>query len=237
MRLSLTLLSLLGAMAEQATAQVVSLERPSDCTPVLTVQFRGCQVETFLDCGTLSNPIYRNESYDATGLTIVSHTTSDGFIIGVLYPIDDFEIIGIPDGALSTPIAEVLATGQSEFKQDVEVRMFGNFRRPARIESTATRNGDQELGVLEVFNFETVFLMPPPMDPITALGKSYHYPELELWIEGETTISWPSDSNDEIPKKPARLIHPGEPGFDTTTPEFDCNQLSLLSSPTVSRHS
>lgn len=237
MRLPLSLLTLLCATAFPAIAQEVPLERPAECGPVLTVQFKGCEVTTYLACEGQDGGYFREESTDADGAMDVSHGTTDGLLIGVAFGGHDTALIGILKGATSTSLTVLHETGQGYWRQDGLVRLYANFTRPFSMEMTASADGIKLLGDLDQFDMQGSMQLPPPMDPIKMTGKIYLHRDLGIVIEGESTASWTPDGDGTLTEAPARLIYPGEPGFDTATPEIDCNQLSLLSPQPASRHS
>jgi hypothetical protein len=219
---------LIGALTAPSLvlAETTILTRPAHCEAVMTVQKRGCVVETIFRCGQGAAMIWRNEEFDAEGPASVSHSTAD--YVGIEYAQADGSYGVISDPALSYAPhpRDVIAKGTGTGRDSGSIRL-GSFRRPVDLLVALTHLPDPLIldGVrLDVFDLAAQMKFPDPMPIINGTGKAYYDPVTGVLFSAETRMDWPP--SDDVPDTPLRIILPGQPGFASTSPTFDCEQLS-----------
>ncbi len=88
---------------------------------------------------------------------------------------------------------------------------------------------------LHLFKTTVRVVFPQPMPTFNFATDNYYDPASGVLFEGATKGS-PFSSEDEIPEDPASISAPGEVGFESRTPVFDCGNLSWLDLPQKESH-
>ncbi len=145
---------------------------------------------------------------------------------------------GLFEGAQATPIEEILKTGSGSFEQTIDIILLG-LRRPMKAQGEYKAFGTYTLGsgeVLDRFKVTGTMKLPPPMPEARLAGSYYLDRETGIAIDGESEVQV-GDLEPEVSNTaPARLIRPGEPGFDSTDPSLDCEHISLRFQESRSQH-
>lgn len=65
------------------------------------------------------------------------------------------------------------------------------------------------------------------MTPIKGVSIGYYDPTTGVYFEGEAEFDIPWVEEKKMPESPARISLPGQPGFQSEQPLFDCGALSM----------
>lgn len=216
----------MAALPGLAEAEV-ALERPASCKAALTIQKRGCEVETVYRCDAGRDEFFRSEEFDAEGFDGIAHSTLGNDLIFEADPDGSFRMESNAVGTRTTPIAELLATGQGREEQAGTFSLFG-ISKPVSLTATlavtdrAFRVGDVSLTRIEA---EAVILLPKPMTPVNARETRYFHAESGVTFVGESALDLFSDG--VSPNAPVEVILPGQPGFGANQPLYDCGEFSM----------
>lgn len=220
------LLWVLSAGAESAEASI--LTRGADCAPVMTIQKRGCVVETQYLCGKGDAATWRSENFEAAGVDGVSVSTLAYDPIEFADGSGDGGIVFDAGRTFSSHPNKVIAEGVGQLEQGGMFIMRG-LSRPVTVQGTLKRL-DPPL-VLDGVTLQRIELsgtmqFPQPMKPLTLVA-NYHYDaRTRVLFAGESKIELPWTKEKPL-ESPARIILPGQPGFQSEQPVFDCGELSM----------
>ncbi|QBX35751.1 hypothetical protein E4191_14425 [Paracoccus liaowanqingii] len=221
----LTLLVLAGALAASAQAAgAASFSPPAGCQMTMTVQNRSCTVSQYYTCSADPEGHRRSAHFGQDGLFhlsvidaetrwIESQSTGSGLI--------DRLVEGAADDASFT---ELLETGRDEF--DFETRTDdGQSLRHQGFDiltgETVTIDGQD----LERTEFQLTTRSADGEVLVERSGSQYVSREFGRFFGGiETSSDWTGARN-QTNDSPVLFIFPGEAGFGSTTPQFDCDQL------------
>lgn len=201
--------------------------RPEACQPVVTVQSRGCTVETMLRCGAPLAMPWRAEVYDGEGLRQVSSFTQDFVQLRVQLPRFGIAFDHDPAQSSSTPPAEMAETGEGIERLKGHITAGGQrlvvmtFNRIARVEPIEL-DGRKLVG----FRITGTRTISPPIQAEAHDYMNYFDPETGVLFGGESLLPGP-DGKTSLDGRPAALAFPGDPGFDAKVPVFDCGNLSF----------
>lgn len=203
------------------------LVRPDSCEAVLTIQRRGCEVETVLRCANADGAFMRYESYKPTGLDEVSHYIGTELIkmSSVSY---SSEIIGGPMVS-DLPAIDVLLHGEEQLiAQRLSFIQNGQAAAGATISKFKLVNRDVSVGDKTLTKFNVLsFRLDENDKPIAAYNHHVYYlEEIASFLDGEAIGE---DAKPNEANKPMRILGPGEAGFGSVTPEYDCDSLSMVS--------
>lgn len=201
--------------------------RPEACQPVVTVQSRGCRVETMLRCGAPEALPWRAEVYDAEGLRQVSSFTQDFVQLRIQLPRFGIAFEHDPAMSSSTPPAEMAETGRGIER----VRGFltvGDRRLAVMFYNEIVRGEPMELDGRNLMGlrFKGTRTISPPIQAEAHDYMNYYDPETGALFGGESLLPGP-DGKLSLDGRPAALAFPGDPGFDAKVPVFDCGNLSF----------
>lgn len=108
-----------------ALAENPILTRGADCVPVMTIQKRGCLVETQYLCGTGDAATWRSEEFDMTGLPDIALSTPAHDPIEFAARSGEGGFVYDRARTSSTHPSAVIASGAGEFQQEGLIRYFG----------------------------------------------------------------------------------------------------------------
>lgn len=201
--------------------------RPAACEPVVTVQARGCSVETVLRCNDPAGWPWRAEVFDAEGLRYVSSFTKDFVQVQVRLPAIGLAFDYDPELSSSTPPVEMAETGHGVERvkgfmsfggQSLAVVTYNEIRRVEPLDLDGRR--------LVSFRVVGTRTTSPPLQAEAHDFMNYLDPETGALFGGESLLPGP-DGKLSQDGRPAALAFPGDPGFDAKVPVFDCGNLSF----------
>jgi hypothetical protein len=229
-RALLPLLPLAFGLASPVMAS--SFTAPEGCTTFMTVQAKGCRVSNHYKCTADAPGDQWRTDFDQEGPFFMSRIDSEAQWVES-YEIDPpVKQVLDPNPADPASFSELLATGNDNY-------IFGLSDDTG--ERTKVRGGDRLTGRQVVIDGitlqETEFNFSETDQAGNVLrrsrGNEYIHPEWRLFFSGPS--QWDGGDGTYLPLdcSPVQFIFPGEPGFASTQPLFDCDAVmsSLQSLP------
>ena len=210
-------------------------DRSELCVGLMTIQKRGCEVETIYRCPMDSGEVFRSETYTADGLDGIELTDMNYDPMIFTDATGEFKATTQKPETWSTHPDDAVRTGKGEFHQVGQLEIFG-ITKPVRMDGTIVHN--PVAFVLDGISFRHFEVssqaqLPYPMPTIIGTSQVYYDPISGALFEGASEVELLSDEENKIPTVPAQIILPGQTGFGSPSPSFDCEQLSALTTPVV----
>jgi hypothetical protein len=220
------LLPLLPCLAIGVASPAVasSFTAPEGCTTFMTVQAKGCRVSNHYKCTADAPGDQWRTDFDQEGPFFMSRIDSEAQWVES-YEIDPpVKQLLEPSPADPASFSELLATGNDNY-------IFGLSDDTG--ERTTVRGGDRLTGRQVVidgitlqeteFNFTETDLSGNVLR--RSRGNEYIHPEWRLFFSGPS--QWDGGDGNYLPLdgSPVQFIFPGEPGFASTQPLFDCDAV------------
>ena len=233
---------LCAALAATATAPAAAQEAsrlfqvPEGCTAFLTVQSRSCLVSHHWTCDVDPDGTHWRATLDQDGAFYLSFTDAE---FRWLRSWDlrsggtDTLIEPEPDPA---SLSELFATGSDSMVFSIrEENVLGTFQRDYtgfdRLTGETVTVDGRELNVTE---FASEF--GTPEGPRQTEGNQFVHEGWRLFFGGLETVTLPNGETFEANYSPMEFAEPGENGFLTMQPLYDCgDMMSALDDDTVWR--
>lgn len=197
---------------------------PEGCTTFLTVQAKGCRVSNHFTCeGDAQGDQWRTD-FDQEGPFFSSRIDFEAQWV------ESFEIdppvrqVLDPDPSDPASFSDLLSTGRDNY-------IFGlsdDTGERTRVRGSDTLTGKQVVidGITlqeTAFNFTETDLDGNVLR--RSRGNEYIHPEWRLFFSGPS--EWDGGDGNYVPidGSPVQFIFPGEPGFASTQPIFDCDAV------------
>lgn len=204
---------------------------PQGCDAFVTVQSRSCSVEHYFTCESDPEGVKRRVSLGEEGLTYVGSTDREAQWLASFYPLTGHgeELSDAPADPAS--LTELLEKGVDSYDFETTSDEVGTTRYVGEDRLTG-----------QIVTIDNVALQQTAYN-ITAYGAD----GTELWsssgnefvnadwrgfLGGTGTVIVPDGPFDKD-DRPVEFIFPGEPGFLSANPKFDCGAV-LSSAPAVS---
>lgn len=220
----LTLLVLAGGMLAAGQARAASFTPPAGCTLNVTVQNRSCTVSQYYTCS--ADPegyqhsahfgregLYHLSTIDAETRWIESQSMSSGLIDRLVEEAEDH-----------ASFSDLLATRRDDFDfwtQTDDGQRLHHQGADTLTGETVTIDGQ----ALERTRFQLTTRDAGGEVLITREGSQYISREFNRFYGGTETGSDWTGAKTETDDSPVLFTFPGEAGFGSTTPQFDCDQL------------
>ena len=212
------------AIGVVSPAFAASFTAPEGCTTFMTVQAKGCRVSNHYKCTADAPGDQWRADFDQEGPFFMSRIDSEAQWVES-YEIDPpVKQTLDPNPADPASFSELLATGNDNY-------IFGLSDDTG--ERTKVRGGDRLTGRQVVidgitlqeteFNFTETDLGGTVLR--RSRGNEYIHPEWRLFFSGPS--EWDGGDGNYLPLdgSPVQFIFPGEPGFASTQPLFDCDAV------------
>lgn len=218
-----TLLPLL-ALGFAHPAAAGSFTPPEGCTAFLTVQAKGCRVSNHFRCEADPAGDQWRTDFDQEGPYFTSRIDAEAQWVESYELNPPVRQTLDPNPTDPASFSELLATGQDSFA-------FGLSRDNG--EQSRVRGSDRLTGTQVVidgitleqteFNFTETDLSGNVLR--RSRGREYIHPEWRLFFAGPS--EWDGGDGTYLPYdgSPVQFIFPGEPGFASTQPIFDCDAI------------
>ncbi len=220
----LTLLVLAGGMVAAGQAGAASFTPPAGCTLNVTVQNRSCTVSQYYTCSADPEGYQRSAHFGREGLYhlstidaetrwIESQSMASGLIDRLVEEAEDH-----------ASFSELLATGRDEF--DFWTQTDDGQRLHHQGADTLTGETVEIDGqTLERTAFQLTTRDASGEVLITREGSQFISRAFNRFYGGiETGSDW-TGAQTQTDDSPVLFTFPGEAGFGSTTPQFDCDQL------------
>lgn len=197
---------------------------PQGCEAFLTVQSRGCSVSVMWRCDLAPDGDFSEASYGPDGLeTLVSYTASYQWI-DTVYTWDQSREEFLPPAADPIDVAGLIKTGidtyefsmrRSEPDRTYEIRVTGADELTGATSEIDGYTLDHVHTRLEIADDEGNV-------EYSSDGIQYFSRALGQFFLGTETVQFEDGERGEFDTTPVDIIEPGEPGFGSTVPLYDC---------------
>ncbi len=212
----------LGAGAARAQSPVPGVFTPPEgCTGWLTVQSRGCRVSNHYKCSADPAGDQWRADFDQEGIFFVSRIDRETQWIESydMFPTVRQTLDASPADAAS--FSELLSSGTDTFDFGL-TEDTGNRSRVTGFDKLTGRGVTIDGIALQETEFEFRETSPDGAVIRSARGNEYINPDWRLFFSGPS--EWVTDEgNLPVDGSPKEFIFPGEKGFFTTEPIFDCD--------------
>ncbi|MBF9035904.1 hypothetical protein HKCCE2091_16775 [Rhodobacterales bacterium HKCCE2091] len=218
--------------AVPVAAQQARFEVPPGCTAFLTVQSSSCTVSHYWTCEADAPGTRWRVVIDGEGPFYLSHTDAEyrwlanrelrtGVVNRLVEPEED-----------PASVTELLETGNDSMA--FTMRQQGGFG-PAELRYSgfdALTGGEVEIDGerLLVTSFRYEYDAGDGLRRVS--GNQFVHPELALFFGGIETTELATGERFEADHSPREFVEPGEPGFLTMSPAYDCGEVISALDPT-----
>lgn len=211
----------LAAMAATASAQQQTFTPPGGCEGFVTIQAKGCVVENFFTCEGDPDGYTRRADFEEDGLAYAGLIDGEAQWLESWFPASGvFETL-VPDPADPASFSNLLVTGIDTYDFQVQDRSGERFRfvgfdrtagDPVVIDGVTLTPTDYDIRVVE----------PDGSVSWQSRGAEFIHEEWRVFIGG-VSQSWATgDEPEETDNTPVEFIFPGEDGFFSSAPKYDC---------------
>lgn len=212
-----------GPVAAQSAASIFPV--PDGCTAFLTVQSRSCLISHHWRCDADPEGSHWRATLDQDGAFYLNYTDSE------FRWLRSFNLRSGSQDTLIEPeddpasMSELIETGRDTMVFSIrEDRAEGVFRRDYTgydsLSGASVMVDGEELLVTEfAYQWET------EAGPRQTEGSQFISPRLEMFFGGLETVTTPSGEVFEGNYSPMEFAEPGEPGFLSTEPQYDCGDM------------
>jgi hypothetical protein len=213
------LLPAVPATAQSATPGIFS--PPPGCTGWLTVQSRGCRVSNHYRCDADAPGDQWRADFDQEGIFFVSRIDSETQWVESFDMFPTTRQVLLPNPADPASFSTLLSTGIDTF--DFGLAEDGGSQSAVRGFDRLTGRSVTIDGVtLEETEFDYTETAPDGSVTQKARGNEYINRDWRLFLSGISEWEGP-DGMLPVDGTPRQFIFPGEPGFFSTEPIFDCD--------------
>ena len=217
-------LAALGLSLLAAPALAGSFTPPEGCTAFMTVQSKGCRVSNHYTCEADPAGDQWRADYDQEGVYFLSRIDSEAQWVESIEIDPPSRQTLDPNPADPASFSDLLATGNDSY-------IFGLSKDTG--DRTRVRGADRLTGKQVVidgitlqqteFNFTETDTSGNVLR--RSRGNEYIHPEWRLFFSGPS--QWDGGDGTYLPidGSPVQFIFPGEPGFASTQPLFDCDAV------------
>lgn len=195
---------------------------PAGCTGYVTVQKRGCIVSHLFTCQNDPAGYQRRVDMTEAGLVYLGTTDAETNWIESTHIAAGYTETLVPGAADPASFTELLASGRDTWDFVI-----------AASDGYSTRNvGSDEIAdpqvVIDGVALQMTHFTIRVTDPDTGkelwrgTGQEYINPDWRTFLSGARTITTPSDTYD-TDNTPVEFAFPGEAGFLSSKPRYDCS--------------
>jgi hypothetical protein len=207
-------------MAAPVVAQS-SFSLPQGCEAYVTIQKRSCSVSHLFRCDGDPAGHQRRVDLDQEGLTYMGLIDSETQWIESYYPFTGETSTLTPGAADPANFTELLATGRDGMDFQTQSDLFGLTRYIG--EDRLTGETPVIDGVtLQRTAFNIRVTNEAGQELWTIAGNEYVHPEWRTFVSGTRTFTTPESVTEED-GSPVEFAFPGETGFLSSAPRFDCD--------------
>lgn len=225
---------LTGPAVAQAVSPVFPV--PEGCTAFLTVQSRSCLVSHHWRCDADPAGTHWRATLDQEGAFYLNYTDAEFRWLRAFSLRNGVQDTLVQPEEDPASMSELLETGRDSYSFTIRSEApSGTFQRvytgfDALTGDTVTIDGE----VLQVTEF--TYQWQADGGPRVTEGNQFVSQRLGLFFGGIETVTTPSGEVFEGNYSPMEFAEPGEPGFLSTEPQYDCgDMMSGLTLPPVHR--
>lgn len=224
-------LILAALMAVPVPAFAGSFSPPEGCTTFMTVQARQCRVSNHYTCTADTTGDQWRADFDQQGPFFLSRINSEAEWVES-YDLGDVAVRQTLDPNPSDPasFSELVTTGTDTFAFNLS-RDNGEQTRVNGFDTLTGRTVTIDGITLSETQFEFTETDPSGVILRQSRGREYISPDMRLFFSGPS--EWRGPEGDYLPMdgSPVQFMFPGEPGFESTEPLFDCDPLMTRAAP------
>jgi hypothetical protein len=205
---------------------------PAGCTGYVTVQKRGCVVSHLFTCQ--NDPAGHQRRVDMTegGLAYLGTIDAETNWIESTHIAAGYTETLVPGAADPASFTQLLSTGHDDW-DFVIAASDGYNSRNVGTDDIIDPNVVIDGVALQMTNFVIRVSDPVSGDELwRAVGHEYIHPEWRTFLSGIRTITTPTETYD-TDNSPVEFAFPGEAGFLTSKPRYDCSVPIAGDLPTV----
>ena len=217
--LAAALLPAVPARAQSVTPGVFS--PPPGCTGWLTVQSRGCRVSNHYRCDADAPGDQWRADFDQEGIFFVSRIDRETQWVESFDMFPTTRQVLLPNPADPASFSTLLSTGIDTFDFGLSVE-DGSQSVVRGFDRLTGRSVTIDGVTLEETEFDYTETAPDGSITQKARGNEYINRDWRIFLSGTSEWEGP-DGMLPIDGTPRQFIFPGEPGFFTTEPIFDCD--------------
>ena len=212
---------LLTCLAAPAAAQAPkTFTLPQGCDAFLTVQSRSCTVDHHFTCTGEPDGVKHRVSLDETGVTYLGSTDAETQWLTSFHALLDQSERLEDAPADRASLTELLETGVDTYDFRTLSDQAGATRYMGydRLTGELVTIDDVTLHETE---YQITAFAPDGTELWSSGGNEYVSERWRVFFGGVSTITVPGDSFEED-SSPVEFLYPGEPGFLSANPKFDC---------------
>lgn len=217
------------ALATPAAALSATFTPPAGCHLELTVQNRSCTVSQHFRCDSDPQGDQRTAVFAKDGLVYLSRIDAETRWVESSNPNTGITDRLVDDARDHASFSELLRTGRDDFDFWTESDTGEKLHHKGfdLLTGEKVSIGGVEL---EKTEFELVTTGSDGQVLITRKGQQFISRSFGRFYGGiESQSDWTGEQR-QTNDSPVRFIFPGQPGFASTTPQFDCEQLMTQNS-------
>lgn len=201
-----------------------AFDLPEGCTAFLTVQSKGCSVSVLWTCDAAPAGDFSEASFGPDGLeSLVSYDANYQWL-DTVYTWDSSREEFLPPATDPIELPSLIATGidtydftmrRSEPDKRYDIRVVGADELTGK---TAVIDGH----TLDILHTRLEIIAEDGTVEYRSEGLQYLSRELGHFFLGAETVWGEDGAANDYDSSPVDIIHPGEPGFGSTTPLYEC---------------
>ncbi len=205
---------------------------PQGCSGFVTIQSHSCSVEHHFTCEGDPTGVKRRVSLSEDGMTYLGSTDADAQWLTSFYAFSEHteRLEAAPTDPAS--LTELLKTGSDTYDFTTLSDEIGATRYVGEDHLTGDVVTIDDV-TLQTTSYKITAFAADGTELWSSAGNEYVSDKWRMFIGGTGTITTSSDSFDKD-DRPVQFIFPGEPGFLSANPKFDCGAI-LSSAPATSR--
>jgi hypothetical protein len=193
---------------------------PQGCDAFLTAQSHSCLVEHYFTCEGDLEGVTRCVDLGGNGLNALGSTDRDAQSLPSFSPCTDNreQLEAAPADPAS--LTELLAKGVDTYDFQTLSDEIGTARFKGQDRLTGQIITKDDVA-LQQTAYQLTAYVPEVTELWSAAGNEFVNANWRRFTVGTSTVTAPDDSFDKD-DRPVQFIFPGEPGFLSATPKFDC---------------
>lgn len=208
-------------------AHAGSFAPPKGCESFLTVQMKSCQVAIYWRCASAPDGHVWEASYDDAGPLSVTNYDREFQWLDSYYVMDGTREKLTEPNTDPISMSTLLSTGEDRFEFTLDAEVDGK-HEVLRVEGHDRLTGKEitidGLSLLEADTALTIWREDGSVDYKTE-GRQYVSSSLRLFFLGEDRVH-DNGGVFEYDASPVDFIHPGEVGFNSTKPLYECDSVT-----------
>ena len=203
---------------------------PQGCDAFVTIQSHSCSVEHHFTCKGDPEGVKRRVSLNEDGLTYAGSTDRDAQWLSSFYPFTGHRERLEDAPADPASLSELLAKGVDSYDFRTLSDEIGTTRYVGEDRLTGRIVTIDDVA-LQQTEYHITAYGPDGAELWSSAGNEFVNADWRSFIGGTGTITVPEGPFDKD-DRPVQFIYPGEPGFLSANPKFDCGAV-LSSAPAL----